>query len=112
MPADAPGSGLSSSDIVITPDGRHLYAGIRGHEHAYDFIACYSVGDDGSLAARGLVPADKIPWGMVVSPDGRSLAVTGAESATLMVYAIAADGSLTRAATLAIDNGITDIVAR
>ena len=112
VPADAPGSGLSSSDIVITPDGRHLYAGIRGHEHAYDFIACYSVGDDGSLAARGLVPADKIPWGMVVSPDGRSLAVTGAESATLMVYAIAADGSLTRAATLAIDNGITDIVAR
>jgi 6-phosphogluconolactonase (cycloisomerase 2 family) len=112
VPADAPGSGLSSSDIVITPDGRHLYAGIRGHEHAYDFIACYSVGDDGSLAARGLVPADKIPWGMVVSPDGRHLAATGAESATLMVYAIAADGSLTRAATLPIDKGITDIVAR
>ena len=49
---------------------------------------------------------------MVVSPDGRHLAATGAESATLMVYAIAADGSLTRAATLPIDKGITDIVAR
>jgi 6-phosphogluconolactonase (cycloisomerase 2 family) len=112
VPADAPASGLSSSDIVITPDGRHLYAGIRGHAHAYDFIACYAVGDDGSLAARGLVPADKIPWGMAVSPDGRFLAVTGAESATLMLYAIAADGGLTRAATVPIDKGVTDIVAR
>lgn len=112
VPADAPASGLSSSDIVITPDGTHLYTGIRGHAHAYDFIACYAVGDDGSLTARGLVPADKIPWGMAVSPDGRFLAVTGAESATLMLYAIAADGGLTRAATLPIDKGVTDIVAR
>jgi 6-phosphogluconolactonase (cycloisomerase 2 family) len=112
VPADAPASGVTSSDIVITPDGRHLYAGIRGHEHAYDFIACYAVGDDGSLAPRGLVPADKIPWGMAVSPAGRFLAVTGFESATLLLYAIAADGSLTRAATLAIDKKIADLVAR
>jgi len=112
VPADAPASGVTSSDIVLTPDGRHLYAGIRGHEHAYDFIACYAVGDDGSLAPRGLVPADKIPWGMAISPDGRFLAATGFESATLMVYAIAADGSLTRAATLAIDKQIADLLAR
>jgi 6-phosphogluconolactonase (cycloisomerase 2 family) len=112
VPADAPASGVSSSDIVITPDGRHLYAGIRGHDHAYDFIACYAVADDGSLAPRGLVPADKIPWGMTVSPDGRYVAVTGFTSATLMVYAIAADGSLTRAATLPWDEQISDVIAR
>jgi 6-phosphogluconolactonase len=112
VPADAPASGVTSSDIVITPDGRHLYAGIRGHDHAYDFIACYAVADDGSLAPRGLVPADKIPWGMAISPDGRHLAVTGFGSATLVVYAIAADGHLTRAATLPWDDRITDLVAR
>ena len=65
-----------------------------------------------SLAPRGLVPADTIPWGMAVSPDGRYLAVTGFNSATLMVYAIAADGSLTRAATLPWDERITDVIVR
>lgn len=112
VPADAPASGVTASDIVITPDGRHLYTGIRGHDHAYDFIACYAVADDGSLAPRGLVPADKIPWGMTVSPDGRFLAVTGFQSATLVLYSIAADGSLTRAATLSWDERIADLLAR
>ena len=58
------------------------------------------------------MPADKIPWGMTLSPDGRFLAVTGFESATLMLYAIAADGGLTRAVTLPVDKQISDIIAR
>lgn len=112
VPADAPASGVLASDIVITPDGRHLYAGIRGFDHAYDFIACYAVGDEGSLAPRGLVPADKTPWGMALSPDGRFLVVTGFKSATLTLFTIAADGGLTRSATLPWDEKIADIVAR
>ena len=112
VPADAPSSGVTSSDIVITPDGRHLYAGIRGHSHAYDFIASYAVGDDGRLSPRGLAAADKIPWGMTLAPDGRFLAVTGFESATLMLYAIDADGGLTRAATLPVDKQVSDVIAR
>jgi 6-phosphogluconolactonase (cycloisomerase 2 family) len=103
---------VTSSDIVITSDGRFLYAGIRGHAHDFDFIACYAVGDDGSLTPRGLVPADKIPWGMALSPDGRFLAVTGFGSDTLMLYSIAADGGLARVGTLPWDKQITDIVAR
>lgn len=112
VPADAPATGVSSSDIVITPDGRSLYAGIRGPAHDFDFIACYAVGDDGSLAPRGTVPSDKIPWGMALSPDGRFLAVTGFDAATLMLYSVVADGRLTRAATLPWDEQISDIVAR
>ena len=111
VPADVPASGMSSSDIVLTPDGRHLYTGIRGPDESTNVIACYAVGDDGGLTARGVVPADKTPWGMALSPDGRFLAVTGFGSATLVVYAIAADGSLTRAATLPWDERISDIVA-
>jgi len=112
VPADVPASGMSSSDIVLTPDGRHLYAGIRGPDESTNAIACYAVADDGGLAPRGIVPADKTPWGMAVSPDGRYLAVTGFGSATLVVYAIAADGGLTRSASLPWDERITDIVAR
>jgi 6-phosphogluconolactonase (cycloisomerase 2 family) len=109
VPAERTPAGFSSSDIVITPDGHHLYTGIRGAENS---IACYAVADDGSLAPRGLVSADQTPWGMAVSPDGRFLAVTGYRSATLTVYAIAADGSLTRAATLPWDERIADVIAR
>jgi 6-phosphogluconolactonase (cycloisomerase 2 family) len=112
VPAEWKSPGLSSSDIVLTPDGRHLYAGIRGPDESTNVIACYALADDGGLAPRGVVPADKTPWGMAASPDGKFLAVTGFGSATLMLYAIAADGSLTRAATLPWDERITDIVAR
>lgn len=111
VPADATAN-TTGSDIVITPDGRHLYTGVRNYSETEDAIACYAVEDDGGLTPRGLAAADMVPWGMAVSPDGRFLAVTGYTSATLMVYAIAADGSLTRAATLPWEKNVSDIVAR
>jgi 6-phosphogluconolactonase len=65
VPADAPASGVSSSDIVITPDGRHLYAGIRGHAHAFDFIACYAVG---VVGLHELAPAASQGRGILLTP--------------------------------------------
>lgn len=112
VPADVPAARMSSSDIEITPDGRHLYAGIRGPDDATNFIACYAVDAEGSLTPRGVVPTDRIPWGMALSPDGRFLAVTGYEAATLVLHRIAADGGLTRVATLPFDKNVADIVAR
>jgi hypothetical protein len=58
VPADVPASGVSSSALVITPDGRHVYAGIRGPDEATNAIACYAVGDDGSLTRAATLPWD------------------------------------------------------
>ena len=48
-----------ASAIVISPDGRHLYATNRGH----DSIAVFAVQDGGALAFAGAVPSGgRLPW--------------------------------------------------
>eukprot|EP00913_Durusdinium_trenchii_P028498 g26726.t1 len=91
---------ISSSDIVITPDGRYIFAGLRGHSCDFDHVSRYRVKPNGDLELLGLTPADKIPWGFAFSPDGRYLLVTAFEGATLTAYAIGDDGGLTKAASL------------
>lgn len=110
VPDDAPEEGVSSSDILLMPGGTFLYAGIRGHQHDYDFIAGYAVQDDGGLKPIGLTKADKIPWGLTSSPDGNYVIATGFGSGTLMVFKVEDDGSLTRAADLEWDEKISDVV--
>jgi 6-phosphogluconolactonase (cycloisomerase 2 family) len=58
VPADMPAEGVSSSSIVIAPDGRHVYAGIRGPDEATNAIACYAVAADGSLTRVATLPWD------------------------------------------------------
>lgn len=108
---DVPEDGVSSSDIVITEDGRFLFAGIRGHKHDFDFISRYEVLEDGKIKHLGLTPADKIPWGLALSPDGKYLLATGFGAGTLMAFQISDDGELTRAGTLDWDEKISDLVA-
>ena len=112
LPASESKEGLSSSDIVITPDGRFLFAGIRGHSRPVNAIARYRIQDNGEVALLGLTPADKIPWGFALSPDGAYLVVTAYEGATLTAYRIGEAGDLTRAASLACDKNISDVVTR
>lgn len=107
-----PEEGVSSSDIVISPDGRFVFAGIRGHKHDFDFISRYEVLDNGELKALGVTPADAIPWGLALSPDGRWLLATGFKSGTLMAYRVGNEGELTRVDTLEWDENISDIVTR
>ena len=104
--------GVSSSDILITPDGRFLFAGIRGHQREFDWISRYRVTANGEVKLLGLTPADKIPWGLALSPSGRYLLVTAFQGATLTAYSIGDDGELTRVASLPWDNSVSDIVAR
>jgi 6-phosphogluconolactonase len=104
--------GISSSDIVITPDGRFVFAGIRGHTRAFDRVSRYAVQADGELKLLGLTPADGIPWGFALSPDARYLLVTAFKGETLTSYQIGVDGSLTKVASIKIDKQISDIVTR
>ncbi|MBT3346613.1 MAG: lactonase family protein [Gemmatimonadetes bacterium] len=61
------------SQIHLTPNGRFLYAGNRGHHS----IAGYRVAEDGSLEAASRTPADPNPRPMAISPDSRFLYAAG-----------------------------------
>lgn len=109
---DEPKDGVSSSDIVITPDGRHLFAGIRGHKRDFDWISRYRVKPDGNVELLGLTPADKIPWGLALSPDGNYLLATAFGGGSLTAYRIGENGELKKAASLKWDKNISDLVTR
>ncbi len=104
-------TGLSSSDIAITPDGWFLFVGVRGHRQNLDRIARFRVLVSGELELLGLTPADAVPWGMTLSPSGEYLLVTAFRGATLTAYAIGENGDLSIADQLAWDQQISDLVA-
>jgi 6-phosphogluconolactonase (cycloisomerase 2 family) len=104
--------GLSASDLIITPDGKFLFAGLRGHSQDFDRISRYRVLEDGKAQFLGLTEADKIPWGLTLSPDGKFLLVSATIGASLTAYRISPDGNLKKVATLAWDPGMSDLVTQ
>ena len=68
--------GLSASDLLITPNGKFLFAGLRGHSQNFDHISRYRILENGMAEFLGLTKADKTPWGLTLSPDGKFLLVT------------------------------------
>lgn len=110
--AEQPKDGVSSSDIVVTPDGRYLFAGIRGHTRAFDWISRYRIKETGELELLGLTPAEKIPWGLALSPDGAYLLATAFDAGTLMAFRVTSAGELVRAGGLALEKNIFSIVTR
>lgn len=104
--------GLSASDLLITPDGKFLYAGLRGHRQDFSRISRYRVLEDGKAEFLGLTEADQVPWGLTLSPDGKFLLVSATNGATLTAYRIAKDGNLKRVTTLAWDPRMSDLVTR
>lgn len=105
-------AGLSASDIVITPDGRFLFSGIRGAKKNFDRIARYKILEDGKVELLGLTKADEVPWGMYLSPQGHYLIVTAFKGATLTAFKLGDNGELTKAASLEWDAKISDVVTR
>ncbi len=102
----------SASDIVITPDGKFVFTGLRGHGVACDFVARFRVRDDGRLELLGRTPVDKLPWGFALSPDGGHLVVAAFEGKSITAYRIAADGDLATAGRLDCGRKITQVVTR
>ena len=104
--------GLSASDLEITPDGRFIFAGLRGHSQDFDRIVRYKLNEKGEAELLGLTPTDKIPWGLALSPGGEYLLVSAATGATLTAYRIDAKGGLEKVASLPWDADIYDLLTR
>lgn len=110
LPEGMSKEGLSASDLEITPDGKFIFAGLRGHKQDFDRIARYRVREDGQAELLGLTPADKTPWGLALSPDGKYLLVSAYTGATLTAYRITSQGNLEEVASLPWDAQISDLL--
>ena len=104
--------GLSASDLLITPDGKFLFAGLRGHKQNFDHISRYRVLEDGRAEFLGLTKAGKIPWGLTLSPDGKYLMVSATLGSSLNAYLILPGGNLQEVDSLVWDTGISDLITR
>jgi 6-phosphogluconolactonase len=80
-----------AADLHLTPDGKFLYATERTHSTVAGFSAD---GATGKLTYLGATPTEKQPRGFAISPDGKTMVVSGEKSDTITVYAIGADGAL------------------
>lgn len=105
-------SGLSSSDIRCTPDGRFVFVGIRDRDKEHNSLARYKVNEDKTLTLLGRTSADAVPWGLALSPDGGFLLVTGTLTGTLQVFQISKKGDLVFAAKHEWGEKVTDLVTR
>ena len=105
-------TGLSASDLVISPDAKYLFGGLRGAKQNFDHISRYKILPNGDAHFIGLTKADEIPWGLEISPCGNYLLVTASKAGTLTAYRIEGDGNLTEAGKTEWHTGINDLIAR
>jgi 6-phosphogluconolactonase len=98
IPLLPPGVGITdaftAAEIAVRPDGRFVYATIRG----LDSISVLAVDEkSGRLTLVENVPCGgKVPRGMGIDPTGRWLVVANQKSQTVIVFSInAATGRLT-----------------
>jgi 6-phosphogluconolactonase (cycloisomerase 2 family) len=87
------------SQIHLTPSGRFLYVGNRGHNSIAGFAVDAA---SGRLSAIGHTPTEAVPSAFALDPDGRFLFAAGSATGRLAAYRIdAASGALTPLATYA-----------
>lgn len=87
LPDDYTGENLAA-EVVVTPDGRYVYASNRGH----DSIAVFT----GEFEPLGFEPAlVRGPRHIALSPDGGVLYAAGQLSETVQAFRITGSGGLT-----------------
>ncbi len=88
------------SQIHLTPSGRFLYVGNRGHNSIAGFAADPATGH---LTLVGQVPTEAVPSAFCLDPSGHFLFAAGTASGRLAAYRINGEtGALTPLATLAV----------
>jgi 6-phosphogluconolactonase len=87
------------SQIHLTPSGRHLYVGNRGHNS----IAGFAVDTSGRLTAIGQASTEPVPSAFSLDPAGHFVFAAGSASGRLASYRINGEtGVLTPLATYAV----------
>jgi 6-phosphogluconolactonase len=97
------------SMIHLTPSGRFLYVGNRGHNSLAGFGVDASTGE---LTALGQVATEAVPGAFGVDPTGQFVAAAGTVTGRLAVYRIQADtGTLAPLAGYAVGQRPTAVLA-
>ena len=84
---DPKGEGLSTAEIRVTSDGRHLYTSNRGHES----LALFDINDDGTLSAVDHFPTEPTPRFFEIDPTEGYLYSAGQNSGRVVSYRRDAD---------------------
>lgn len=83
---------LQASDLVLHPDGKHLYASVRGA----NTIEVFEIDEKGLLHRIQIADCrGENPRGLCISPDGRYLLCANIESNCITRFAVGEDGRLT-----------------
>jgi 6-phosphogluconolactonase (cycloisomerase 2 family) len=107
-----PEKGLDASGIAITPDGKFVFAAVRGFGRPVDLIVHYQVLSDGQLKPIGQTPTGSIPWVISLDTTGKYLLVSAAKGGTLTAYRITSTGSLEKGASIVWGQQYRDMTVR
>ncbi len=104
LPPGADRAGASGAEIAVHPNGRFVYASIRGGRAGADRLTSYAVGRDGGLEPIETVEAGvRTPRSFAIDPSGRWLVAAGQGSGELASFRIdARTGRLTPAGRAAL----------
>jgi len=98
--------GSSGSALKLTPDGRFLYAGNRGHNS----VARFGIGDDGIARLLGTTSTEgDWPRDFDIDKSGKLLAVGNQQSHDIRLFRIGPDGNLAALGEAIPSGGVTAV---